>query len=171
MSDSEYSSSDDGGAPMAAPPPRARPSTGPPPPGVARYPPGYSYATPQASYKAPKIPSAPKKSKKSKGAPPVATRLVASGRPWDAYESQRYEPPPRYAPPPYNYGRGWVPEHPPGWVYAPYPPPAAKKAVVKRKQSPHMAARADMVRKVMTEHGLSLGEASKYVKDHNLWSK
>ena len=33
-----------------------------------------------------------------------------------------------------------------------------------------MRKRAVVVKQIMQEHGLSLGDASKYVKAHNLWS-
>jgi len=46
----------------------------------------------------------------------------------------------------------------------------APKAKTKRGMTDKAKERADIVKKVMKEQGLKLGPASKYVKDHNLWS-
>lgn len=43
------------------------------------------------------------------------------------------------------------------------------KAKVKRGMTDKAKERAEIVKKVMKEQGLKLGQASKYVKDHNLW--
>lgn len=45
----------------------------------------------------------------------------------------------------------------------------AKVKKVKREMTDKAKERAEIVKKVMKEHGLKLGAASKYVKDHNLW--
>jgi hypothetical protein len=41
----------------------------------------------------------------------------------------------------------------------------------KRAIHPSMAKRAELVKKIMREKGLSLPQASTYVKQHNLWKK
>jgi hypothetical protein len=46
---------------------------------------------------------------------------------------------------------------------------SAPKAKVKRGMTDKAKERAEIVKKVMKEQGLKLGQASKYVKEHNLW--
>jgi hypothetical protein len=46
---------------------------------------------------------------------------------------------------------------------------APPKAKVKRGMTDKAKERAEIVKKVMKEQGLKLGQASKYVKDHGLW--
>ena len=46
---------------------------------------------------------------------------------------------------------------------------SAPKAKVKRGMTDKAKERAEIVKQVMKEKGLKLGQASKYVKEHNLW--
>jgi len=46
---------------------------------------------------------------------------------------------------------------------------SSPKAKKKRGMTDKAKERAEIVKKVMKEQGLKLGQASKYVKDHNLW--
>jgi len=48
-------------------------------------------------------------------------------------------------------------------------PKAPKAPKAKRGMTDKAKERAEIVKKVMKEQGLKLGQASKYVKDHNLW--
>jgi hypothetical protein len=47
----------------------------------------------------------------------------------------------------------------------------AAPRITERKANPRMTERNKIVREIMKEKGLSLPQASKYVKDHDLWKK